>query len=551
MKKSIVNKIFLSTMGIFFIALLIQLFIQLNFMDDIYKTIKSNEMEKAFNEFMQHYVEDDLNEESLEYFENENAPLVFLNDQHKILNDQFFSQFSYIEVDTELGLYKVLLMDRVDETGRLKSEFIQYAKGNRITISGGTFIDTTIVLMENYMNNPLIDKLVELSGLVTEEHFIPKDNGIFSNQSEKILREVAYSIMDGDRREVNEFYETETGLIITLLSKELSDRKRVYTLYTTEDLSETFTLLNLFYIVFFCFQMSLLIFMTIFYSKWITKPIKILISRAKRLAMLDFEDHEIIRTGDELEALSISLESISDNMSHNIELLKKEASEKSESEKQMRELLANLSHEFKTPLSIMSGFVEMLEVSDENKTYYTATIMEEIEKLNVLTKETLLLCESESASIYNVHEVHALSKLCNSDRFMPRLLERKLTLENKIKQGEVQCDGKKIQLVMDNLMSNAIKYSNENETIRLFTQETAETYIISVQNTGVTLEAEEIKRIWDKYYRKEKSRNKEFGGTGLGLAIVRNILELHGSQYSVANKGDSVIFSFSLKKYLG
>lgn len=538
-------------MGIFFIALLIQLFIQLNFMDDIYKTIKSNEMEKAFNEFMQHYVEDDLNEESLEYFENENAPLVFLNDQHKILNDQFFSQFSYIEVDTELGLYKVLLMDRVDETGRLKSEFIQYAKGNRITISGGTFIDTTIVLMENYMNNPLIDKLVELSGLVTEEHFIPKDNGIFSNQSEKILREVAYSIMDGDRREVNEFYETETGLIITLLSKELSDRKRVYTLYTTEDLSETFTLLNLFYIVFFCFQMSLLIFMTIFYSKWITKPIKILISRAKRLAMLDFEDHEIIRTGDELEALSISLESISDNMSHNIELLKKEASEKSESEKQMRELLANLSHEFKTPLSIMSGFVEMLEVSDENKTYYTATIMEEIEKLNVLTKETLLLCESESASIYNVHEVHALSKLCNSDRFMPRLLERKLTLENKIKQGEVQCDGKKIQLVMDNLMSNAIKYSNENETIRLFTQETAETYIISVQNTGVTLEAEEIKRIWDKYYRKEKSRNKEFGGTGLGLAIVRNILELHGSQYSVANKGDSVIFSFSLKKYLG
>lgn len=551
MRKSIVHKVFLSTMGIFFVALLIQLFIQLNFIDDIHHLIKANEMEKAFEEFTEHYLEDDINEETREYFENENAPLVILDAQYKILNKQFFEQLNYIEVQTESGLYKVLLLDRIDEAGVLKSEFIEYAKGNKIKLSGGLFFDNNIVLLDNYMNNPLVEEIVELQGLIVAQHFLIKEDGIYSNQSQKILRELSHGLLKGDLSMNNEFYETETGLIITILSSPLKDNIRAYTLYTTEDLSETFTILNLFYIVFFVFQMGLLVCMTFLYSKWITKPIKTLIRRAKEIANLDFGKVETIQTGDELEDLSNSLESISDNMSHNIDLLKKDALEKAESEKKMRELLANLSHEFKTPLSIMSGFVEMLEVSDDNKDYYTKTLMEEIEKLNALTKETLLLCESESQSIYKLEEVHDLKTICDTDRFTPRVLDLGLTLDNKVASNLVQCDGKKIQLVVDNLISNAINYTESGERILLYTEETSEEIILYVENTGVTLNGETLERLFDKYYRHEKSRNKDFGGTGLGLAIVRNILEAHGSRYRVFNKDNSVVFSFSLKKYEG
>jgi len=554
MRKSIVTKVFISTMVILLITLSIQLVVQMYFMDDIYRIIKTREMESAFEALTEEIEEsigdaNGINELTIDYAEDETAPVLLLDNENQIVNDAFFESLNYVSVETSDKSYKVLLGDRVDEEGHIVPAYNEFALGNTVSVTGGLLKGHNVMILDGQMNNELVTGYQTIEGIVTDLHFIKKDSGIFSDQSSKLLREVSYALNDPIEGESSfDFFEVETGLILTIQIQQLSDGMRVFSLYTMEDLSQTFVVINKYYGYLFIMQMGLLILLTSIYSKWITKPIKRLINEAKRIATLDFSTHEKVKTGDELEELSNSLKSISDSMSCNMALLKKDAEEKAASEKRMRELLANLSHEFKTPLGIMSGFLEMMAVSDENKSYYIATIEEEVDRLNELTKETLLLCESENHSVYNLSERNSLTVLCKTGKFLDQIQDENLTLEETIVDRQVEGDGRKIQLVFDNLMSNAIKYTPAGGTIRLSMKDVEDKVYIYLQNTGVTFDEDDMTKVWDKYYRREKSRNKEHGGNGLGLSIVRNILEHHGSDYGVYNEENAVVFYFSLKK---
>ncbi len=554
MRKSIVTKVFISTMVILLITLSIQLVVQMYFMDDIYRIIKTGKMQSAF-EALTEEVEgskgntNDINELTVDYAEDETAPVLVLDNENQILNDVFFESLNYVSIETVDKNYKVLLGDRVDEEGNILPAYNEFALGNTVSVTGGLLKGHDVMILDGPMDSKLVSGYHTIEGVVTSRHFIVKDSGIYSDQSSKLMREVSYALNDSIEGEISfDFFEVETGLILTIQTQDLSDGMRIFSLYTMEDLSQTFLVINKYYGYLFVMQMGLLILLTSIYSKWITKPIKRLIDEAKRIATLDFSTHEKVKTGDELEELSNSLKSISDSMSHNMTLLKKDAEEKAASEKRMRELLANLSHEFKTPLGIMSGFLEMMTVSDDNKSYYIETIEEEVERLNALTKETLLLCESENHSVYNLRDCNALTVLCKAGKFLDQIQDGQLTLEETIVDCQVEGDGRKIQLVFDNLMSNAIKYTPAGGTIRLSMKEVEDKVYIYLQNTGVTFDEDDMTKVWDKYYRREKSRNKEHGGNGLGLSIVRNILEHHGSDYGVYNEKNSVVFYFSLKK---
>jgi signal transduction histidine kinase len=305
--------------------------------------------------------------------------------------------------------------------------------------------------------------------------------------------------------------------------------------------------LNKYYIILFILQFGILAGLVLVFSKWITGPVRELTEESKRIAHLDFSSHVELHTEDELEDLSNSLGLISRNMAANIQRLENEAREKEKSEARMRDLLANLSHEFKTPLSVMSGFLEMLQDDEADKSYCIETIEEEIDKLNHLTKETLLLCESESYESYHLEEKHLLVDLVPMGSFRHLVEEKNLQVEIKIQLAYVLCDGSKIQLVINNLISNAIKYSPKGAKIMIWSEIIGDRAKIFVENTGVRLDDESLERVWEKYYRGEKSRNKSFGGTGLGLSIVSTILDYHKSDYGVYNKETSVLFYFDLK----
>jgi signal transduction histidine kinase len=121
---------------------------------------------------------------------------------------------------------------------------------------------------------------------------------------------------------------------------------------------------------------------------------------------------------------------------------------------------------------------------------------------------------------------------------------------NDMKCGSVLAVGDpfRIEQVITNFLNNAIENTPPGKEIRLVSENGNENVMISIYNQGKNIDEDEISRIWEKFYRIEKSRNKSFGGTGLGLAISRAILELHGSSFGVQNTQGGVRFFFTLEK---
>jgi signal transduction histidine kinase len=353
----------------------------------------------------------------------------------------------------------------------------------------------------------------------------------------------------------NRFTEEDSGLeIITFIREvQVEGNKKIYSmaLFTLANVHDAFVILNGYYTYIFLAQFLLIIVLAFLFTKKVTKPLLTLIDSAKSISELDFSKRTNIDTDDELSVLSDSLNSISTNLSHAMNELEKEAERKAKNEERMRNLLTSMSHEFKTPLGIISGFLDVVrhKAYEKDPDYYLDVISEEIEKMNELVLETIQLSKLETGS-YEMNETSF-----NLDEFVNRSLKKfEMSIEGKnqklivdVKQVKVKGDIKKYEQVLNNFVSNGIRYSSEGETIEVLSKIDENLVYIYVRNYGVVLDDEDLDKIWDRYYRTEKSRNREFGGSGLGLTIVKTILELHGSDYGVRNIDNGVEFYFSLE----
>lgn len=552
MRKGIVRKVFISIVSILALTLCLQVVFQMTILPNLYAVMKTRETEKQFLRFVEEYedVKDSrqaLDDLTQEYRASTASPILVFNQNLVIQNNSYFESMNYMVVESGNRQIKVLLGDRVDEEGQLLPEFAHWALHKQVKLRGSMLHGDQVMLLDYQRDNPLSQEEIQLTGRIIRTHYISRDQGVYSYQSQKLLREASLFFLENSGKdEENLFRETETGLEIRFRAQKQPDQSWIIGLFTIEDLSETFVVLNNYYIYIFAFQFLLFALLASVYSRWITKPLRVLSEDADRISHLNFSRESQVRTGDELEDLSDSLNRISRSMEANIRSLKEDANKKEINEQRMRELLANLSHEFKTPLGIMSGFLEMLEATEDNKDYYIQTISEEIDKLNDLTKETLLLCESEGATTNLQLAVENFADLLTLDKFERQIEEKDLRFVHKIQDALVVCDARKIQIVIDNLMSNAIKYSQAGEIIIFQSMVTGKELRVTVKNTGIELSEEETARIWDQYYRTEKSRNKQYGGNGLGLTIVKNILEGHKSEFKVNSEKNAVVFSFTL-----
>ncbi len=212
-----------------------------------------------------------------------------------------------------------------------------------------------------------------------------------------------------------------------------------FSLYTYDNVNDAFKILNQFYYYIFAFQFILILVLVYGYSKWITKPIFRLIDSAKSISQLDFNQRTSIETNDELSVLSDSLNEIAENLSLAIEELENsnnqlaiEAIKKSENEERMRNLLTHLSHEFKTPLGIISGFIEIIKDGfyEKEPDYYTSTMAHEVEKLNDLVMETIELSKLETGSYKLKLDTFESSEFIREiiDRFDNQISEKVLSV---------------------------------------------------------------------------------------------------------------------------
>jgi two-component system, OmpR family, phosphate regulon sensor histidine kinase PhoR len=224
-------------------------------------------------------------------------------------------------------------------------------------------------------------------------------------------------------------------------------------------------------------------------------------------------------------------------------------------EKYRMEFLGNVSHELKTPIFSAQGYIHTLLDGALNDLTVNENFLKKaaknLDQLEILVNDLLTLNQIEIGAIKLHFEVVELQELISDilEDHHAKIQEAAITMVVDIPDKlTVLADRKRIRQVLNNLIENAIKYGGDAVTIQVKAQKTTNLVSIAVSDTGPGIAKEDISRVFERFYRVEKSRSREKGGSGLGLAIVKHILALHGFRIKVSSKPyEHTEFSFKLK----
>lgn len=242
-----------------------------------------------------------------------------------------------------------------------------------------------------------------------------------------------------------------------------------------------------------------------------------------------------------------------DELADTLNYLKNEVSK---TDQYRRDLMANVSHDLKTPLTMIKAYAEMVRditYKDKQKREENLNvIIEETDRLNTLVGDILTLSKLQANS--DTLEIETLDLSVEIESILKRYDYLKETEGYEIEvdipqQVIIRADKNKINQVIYNLVNNALNYTGDDKKVKIKITEDKKEYLIEVIDTGKGIEKDKIEHIWDKYYKNEKNHKRNVVGTGLGLSIVKEILENHDFTYgvkSVKNKGTT--FYFKIKK---
>lgn len=303
----------------------------------------------------------------------------------------------------------------------------------------------------------------------------------------------------------------------------------------------------------------LVLIMAFIYSNMITKPLVKINRTAAKMAELDFNEKCSVSRKDEIGSIGRSLNFLSDNLDNALtslksanEKLKRDIEREKELEKMRKEFIAGVSHELKTPVGLIEGYAEGLKdnivTSEEDREYYLNVIIDEALNMGNLISDMLDLSQLESGNFKlnkTVIDIGDLVWKCYQ-KYCAIFNERGIELDINLVNANVLADKYRIEQVLNNYINNALKYVKNKIIINML--DTENEVVIQVINDGEKICENELGKIWDKFYKIDKSRNRKTGGTGLGLSIVKNIVELHGGKYGAANVEEGVKFYFTLNK---
>ncbi|WP_225999754.1 sensor histidine kinase [Paenibacillus sp. BJ-4] len=328
----------------------------------------------------------------------------------------------------------------------------------------------------------------------------------------------------------------------------------LFTVTSLQEISETNEALRWFYLYLGIGGFALILILSLFYSRMVTRPLIALNNTAKRMAKLDFTAHIPIRQNDELGSLSYSMYTLSQNLDSALRELQEanqqlveDMEQKQRMEAVQQDFFANASHELKTPLSIVKGFAEGLldGVSAGKQDHYIKVIVEEADKMERLVEDMLDLAKLESGTLKLRKTTFILSELVEEvvDKLFHLLKGKRLeAVIIPANEMPIHADAGWLEQVMINFVVNAIRHAEEGSSITIRIEGSGEISTFSIENKGETIPEDQLDQIWDRFYRAELSRSRQTGGTGLGLSIVKRILDLHEFRYKAENTKNGVRF---------
>lgn len=297
-----------------------------------------------------------------------------------------------------------------------------------------------------------------------------------------------------------------------------------------------------------------------YFSKRITEPIKELATLSQKMADLDFDakytsggSNEIGVLGENFNRMSERLEQTISNLKEANYKLQKDIEQKEKRENMRSEFLGNVSHELKTPIGLIQGYAEGLKegVNDdpESREFYCEVIMDEAGKMNRMVKNLLALNQLEFGEDDVQFERFDITSL---------ILGVLQSLDILIEQKEAQvifrhknpiyvwADEFKVEQVVRNYVNNALNHVDGEKVIEIKITQENDVAKITVFNTGTPIPEEDLPHIWEKFYKVDKARTREYGGNGIGLSIVKAIMDSFGKGYGAINHTNGVEFWFEL-----
>ncbi len=282
----------------------------------------------------------------------------------------------------------------------------------------------------------------------------------------------------------------------------------------------------------------LVFIMSAVYAYNTTIPLKQMAAAAKRFAIGDFESRGNIKTNDEIGELSAAFNEMADSLAS--------------SEGMRRNFIANVSHELKTPMTTIAGYIDGIldgTIPEDDREHYLGIISQEIKRLNRLVTSMISLSKIDSGEIKVTKAPFVIQDTVFNVLlgFESEIEKLKLNIEGLDDEDDITAFGDKdlIHQVLYNLVENAVKFTNEGGYIRFgFTHKNNRVYVY-VENSGEGILPEDLRLVFDKFYKGDKSRSRNKKSMGLGLYIVRTIINLHGGKITVESEpGEFCRFMF-------
>lgn len=291
-------------------------------------------------------------------------------------------------------------------------------------------------------------------------------------------------------------------------------------------------------------SIALVILVSILMARYLTRPITQIKNAAQEIASGDTSRQIDLERGDEFGTLADSLNQMASRLRADTQQIKQFA------EKQ-RQFFGDITHEIRNPLHTISGALEMLEMEDlpaAERRKYLRSARKQTERISRLFKDLLTLQRFDSDEKFIERKTFDLSLIAGHmlEWYGDAAAEKGIDLQVDTHECRAVGDPGKIEQVIDNLVSNAVKYTSEGSITLSYSREDDEV-VVEVEDTGIGISEEHLERLFDRFYRTDKARSRDKGGTGLGLAVVKSILGAHGSDIEVESEpGKGTSFWFSL-----
>ena len=306
--------------------------------------------------------------------------------------------------------------------------------------------------------------------------------------------------------------------------------------------------------------MLLSILLASYFSKRITDPLRELADLSQRMTDLDFDakytsggKDEIGILGENFNRMSMKLEQTISDLKKANNQLQKDIEQKEKIESMRSDFIGNVSHELKTPIALIQGYAEGLKEGvnedSESREFYCEVIIDEAARMNKMVQSLLTLNQLEFGdndiefTRFDVTKV--IQGVLQSLEIM--ISQKNVNIHFRAEEAVyVWADEWKVEQVVRNYINNALNHVSGDMLIEIKITRKEDSVVISVFNTGNPIPEEDIEHLWEKFYKVDKARTREYGGNGIGLSIVKAIMESYHKDYGVKNYNNGVEFWFEL-----